>query len=131
MKIVKFEKNRLSGNETIDCYPLEQREIKKILVLSEQKFKELQKEFKLFFKGLNGRISQRSSLLKPKRRQFLEPQEPRKGSAQKFDSEGHPQRFRDYEPTHAISLNTSDWRRWVRVKEWFSQYAQGAQEQIF
>jgi len=27
-----------------------------------------------------------------------------------------------YEPTRAISLNDADWRRWVRVKEWFNEY---------
>ncbi len=27
-----------------------------------------------------------------------------------------------YEPTRAISLNEADWRRWVRVKEWFNEY---------
>jgi len=27
-----------------------------------------------------------------------------------------------YEPTNAIRCNDADWRRWVRVKEWFSDY---------
>ncbi len=40
-----------NGNDTIDCYPSLERGIKKILVVSEQKFKELQKDFKSFFKG--------------------------------------------------------------------------------
>ena len=39
------------GNDTIDCYPSLERRIKKILILNEQKFKELEKEFGLFFQG--------------------------------------------------------------------------------
>lgn len=35
--------------------------------------------------------------------------------------------WRDYEPTNAINLNTCDYRRWVRVKEWFNTFAQGAE----
>jgi len=27
-----------------------------------------------------------------------------------------------YEPTRAIACNDADWRRWVRVKEWFNDY---------
>ena len=132
------------GNDTIDCYPLGKGEVKKILVVSEQKFKELQNEFKLFFKGLKGgseqlgcgseqlgcRNSQRSSPLEAKSEQILKPPEPLKGSASKFNSRDPTRRFRDYEPTPAISCNNSDWRRWIRVQEWFSQYAQGAAEQI-
>ncbi len=33
---------------------------------------------------------------------------------------------RDYEPTNAIYCNNSDWRRWVRVKEWFNEYSSDA-----
>ena len=28
----------------------------------------------------------------------------------------------DYEPTNAIACNDADWRRWVRVKEWFNDH---------
>ena len=119
------------GNDTIDCYPLAKGEIKKILIVSEQKFEELQKEFNLFFKGLEGRISQRPSLREAKTRQILKSQAPSKASGPKIDSEDLVGGFRDYEPTKAIHFNDCNWRRWVRVKEWFSQYAQGAEQQIF
>lgn len=114
------------GNDTIDCYPPPEGKIEKILIVSEQKFKELQKDFRLFFQGLKGHCHQRSSLLKANRGQIFKP----KPSSQRFSPElsvENTRSFPDYEPTNAIYLNTCDRRRWVRVKEWFSQYAQGAQ----
>ena len=120
-----------NGNETIDCYPSFKEEIKKILVVSEQTFKKLQKEFRLFFQGLKSRLSQRSSLLRPNRRQILRPQQPPKASGQKIGLRTPLRGFRDYEPTNAIYCNNSDWRRWVRVKEWFSQYGPESDDQKF
>ncbi|GEM_PF-2759327 len=109
----------IGGNDTIDCYPLETGEIKKILVVSEQTFKEIQKEFKLFFKGLKSRASQRSLNLETSKGQDFKPK-----LSTKECNQNKP--CRDYEPTNAIYLNSSDWRRWARVKEWFSRYAQGS-----
>ena len=111
---------KTNGNDTIDCYPLETGGIKKILVVSEQTFKEIQKEFKLFFKGLKSRASQRSLNLKAPGGQDSKP----KLSTKELTNQN--KHFRDYEPTNAIYLNNSQWRRRVRVKEWFSRYAQGS-----
>ena len=116
------------GNDTIDCYPSLERGIKKILIVSEQKFKELESDLKAFFQGLRGRPVSRSSRLKANSGQILQPQKPSEALSSKF---GSKERFRDYEPTNAIHFNTCEWRRWVRVQEWFSQYAQGAEEKIF
>ena len=115
------------GNDTIDGYPLKEREIKKILVVSEQKFKELQKDFQSFFKGVNDRLTSRSSLLEANKRQIFRPKLPHQTFVPEFDQTESTGHFRGYEPTNAIYCNNSDWRRWVRVKEWFSQYAQGAE----
>ena len=30
---------------------------------------------------------------------------------------------RDYEPSNAIQVNECNFRRWVRVKEWFNEYS--------
>ena len=116
----------MDGNDTIDCYPSLERGIKKILVLSEQKFKELQKEFESFFQGLRGRVSQRSSLPGANKRQILKPPSPFKALTSKFDSGDLTKRFGDYEPTNAIYTNTSEYRRWCRVAEWFNQFGPDA-----
>ena len=104
--------------------------IKKILVVSEKIFKAIQNDFKLFCRGLAGRPDAQSLNLGPNRSPIFEPESPSQTLISKLGPE-RPRRLRAYEPTNAIYLNHSHWRRWVRVKEWFSQYAQGAEEQIF
>ena len=118
------------GNDTIDCYPLGEGGIRKILVVSEQKFQELEKEFQSFFQGVRGRLAARSSLPGANREGNCRLKPPAETFAPKFAATENPGHFRDYEPSNAIYLNTCEWRRWVRVKEWFNQYAQGAEEQI-
>ena len=116
-----------NGNDTIDCYPPLTGEIKKILVVSEQKFQEIQKEFKAFFRGLRGRLKPNSLNVEAPRGQIFKLKPSCEAFAPKFSLKDLTKNFRDYEPTKAIYFNSSDWRRWVRVKEWFSQYAQGAE----
>ena len=117
--------------DTIDSYPLVKEGIKKILVVSEEKFKEIEKNFQAFFKGLDGRLSKRSSLLEANKGQILKPQRASEGITAKFDSEELTKNFLNYEPTNAIYCNTSDRRRWIRVQEWFAQYSQEAEKQKF
>ena len=119
------------GNDTIDCYPLGTEEIKKILVVSKEKFKEIEKNFQAFFKGLDGRLNKRSSLLGANKRQILKPQRASEGITAKFDSEEFTRNFLNYAPTNAIYCNTSDRRRWIRVQEWFAQYGQEVEKQKF
>jgi len=115
------------GNDTIDCSPLLERGIKKILIVSEQKFKELEKEFGLFFQGLRDRLSQRSSLPEATRGPISRSQEPSAAPDLKIDSEDLTQHYRDYEPTNAIYTNSSEYRRWCRVSEWFNQFSPDAE----
>ena len=61
----KLQSTENNGNDTIDSYPLERGGIKKIFVVSEQRFKEIQKELKLFFKGVIKESGQ-SKIVKPK-----------------------------------------------------------------
>jgi hypothetical protein len=98
------------------------------LIVSEQKFKALEKDFQLFFKGLRDRLVKRSSFLGPTRGQLSGPKEFLKAFEAKINSENPARRFRDYEPTAAIYVNECQYRRWCRVNEWFGQYAQGAEE---
>ncbi len=119
---------KFCGNDTIDCYPSLERGIKKILVVNEQKFQEIQKEFKAFFKGVRGQSGQRSLNLGAARGQNLKPKLLSQGFTPKLIPES-PGRHQNYEPTNAIYCNTSDWRRWIRVREWFSQYAQAEESQ--
>ena len=121
---------KICGNGIIDRYPLEPKEINKILIVNELKFKELQKDFQLFFQGLRDRLNQRSSLIEANKGQNLRPQQPLKAFNPEINSESLVRRFRDYEPTAAIYVNECDYRRWCRVTEWFNQYAQGAEENI-
>ena len=119
------------GNDTIDCYPPETLEIKKILVVSEKIFKAIQNNFNLFSRGLTGRPVAQSLNLGADRGQIFEPKSPAQTFISKFSPTQSPEYFRDYQPSNAIYTNYSDQRRWMRVKEWFSQYAQGAEEKIF
>ena len=119
------------GNDTIDCYPLGRGEIKEILVVSEQKFKKIQKEFRSFLKGVQVRFDARSSLLGANKEEIFRPQRPSKAITPEFSSENRTRRFRSYEPTNAIYCNISDYRRWMRVKEWFDQYGPEAEKQKF
>ena len=117
------------GNDTIDCYPLGKEGIKKISVVSEEKFKEIEKDFQTFFKGLDGRLRKRSSLLGANKGQILKPQRASEGITPKFNSQDLTRNFLTYEPTNAIYCNTSGRRRWIRVQEWFAQYGQEVEKQ--
>ena len=119
------------GNDTIDCYPLGTGEIKKILAVSEQKFKKIQKEFQSFLKGVRGRFDARSSPLEANKGEFLKPQRPSEAIIERCVVQDMSKRFRNYAPTNAIYCNTSDYRRWVRVKEWFDQYDPEDKKQKF
>ena len=118
------EDSTYGGNDTIDCYPSLERGIKKILVVSEEIFKKLQKDFRLFFKGIRGQSGQRSFKLEAAKGQNVQPKTPEQVFISKFAPREHAAHFQDYEPTNAIYCNTSSWRRWIRVREWFDQYAQ-------
>ena len=110
------------GNDTIDCYPLLEGGIKKILIVGEEKFKELRKDFQAFLQGLRGGRPQRSSLSRATRGQVLRSQQPLVTSDSKIESKGLLRRYQDYEPTNAIYVNECDYRRWCRVAEWFNQF---------
>jgi hypothetical protein len=101
-----------------------ERGIKKILVVNAQIFKKLENDFKLFFQGLKARSISKSWLLRATGGRILGPQRPSKAYEPKIGPEDSQKRFDDYKPTNAIYCNNSDQRRWFRVKEWFTQYAQ-------
>ena len=126
----KLQSTTFFRNDTIDCYPLAKGKIRKILIVSGQKFKELQNDFQSFFKGLRDRPATRSSIPGTKNGQILGAPRPSDSFRAKIDPLPYKQ-SRDYEPSNAIYCNTSDWRRWIRVKEWFSQYAQHDEQPIF
>ena len=108
------------GNDTIDCYPLCCGEVKKILCVSEQTFKEIRKDFGVFSRGIKGQPSQRSLNIEPPRGQILGSKVPLQAFSQKLNqtkSTGY------FEPSNTIYLQYSDIRRWRRVNEWFRQYA--------
>ena len=115
------------GNDTIDRYPSLEAEIKKILVVSERKFKELQKDFESFLQGVRGRIHQRSSLLEATRGQIFRPRQPSAASDSRIGSKDFTRHCQDYEPTNAIYTNSSEYRRWCRVNEWFNQFSPDAE----
>lgn len=105
-----------NGNDTIDPYPLVPVEAKKILIVKENRFKELQHLYKAFFQGLRGRCAKRSPLRKAARQPFRKPKASRQGK----------RHFSVYEPSNAIAVNECDYRRWCRVTEWFYQFSQQA-----
>jgi len=110
-----------NGNDTIDRYPLYCGAVEKILCITERTFKVIKEDFNAFCRHATSRVKTRSSNVGPKNRLICKP----------IPRVFNERRFRDYEPTQAIYFNGCDWRRWIRVKEWFGQHAQGAEEHIF
>ena len=106
------------GNDTIDPYPLIPREAKKILIVQNNIFEELQNRYQAFFQGLRGRLAPRSSNIKAPRRHFSRPQAPL------------PERTHSlaYKPSNAIAVNECDYRRWCRVNEWFAEFGPDAEK---
>jgi hypothetical protein len=101
-------KSREGGNDTIDRYPLGSIGAVRILCLTSKVWSQIYKTFegfrRLFKEPLLRKTSAQNLRLKPKR-----------------ISKNDPCPIA-YEPTRALSLNDADWRRWVRVKEWFNEY---------
>ena len=96
-----------TGTDTIDRYPLCASGAVKILCITAKVWGEIYQNFEAFRKLIKG----------PAPRKVLE-QAPRiktKGVAKNEYQTA-------YEPTNAIRCNDADRRRWVRVKEWFSEY---------
>jgi len=48
-------------------------------------------------------------------------------SDSKIGAKDFTRHCQDYEPTNAIYTNTSDYRRWCRVTEWFSHFGPDAE----
>ena len=95
------------GNDTIDRYPLCASGAVKILCITPKVWGEIYQNFEAFRKLIKG----------PAPRKVLEqaPRTKTKGVAKNEYQTA-------YEPTNAIRCNDADRRRWVRVKEWFSEY---------
>ena len=100
-------KGLLSGNDTIDRYPLCASGAVKILCITPKVWGEIYQAFEAFRRLIKG----------PAPRKVLE-QAPRT----KAKSVAKNERQTVYEPTNAIRCNDADWRRWARVKEWFNEY---------
>ena len=105
---------KFSGNDTIDPYPLIPRETAKILCITLKTFTEISQSFNAF-------------------RKFIKPAVPQKCIEPKYPSEPKNNILEvnyqsDYEPTNAIYVNECNFRRWVRVKEWFNQFSPDAQK---
>jgi hypothetical protein len=99
----------MSGNDTIDPYPLIPKGARKILVVKKDIFEKLKRHYQSFYKGLAGQLIRQ---LRPKAK---------KKPSKSFQP--HRERFYPYEPSPAIAVNECDYRRWCRVNEWFSQHA--------
>jgi len=108
---------RTHGNGTIDPYPLIPGEAAKILRITEPMFLWIKDSYKRFRRSLMGRPAKRSSRHEPLRRAPSSPEKPK--TLKRY--------FSTYEPTNAIYTNTSDFRRWCRVTEWFNKFAHGAE----
>lgn len=95
------------GNDTIDRYPLCVSGAVKILCVTPGVWSEIHKAFESFRKLIKG----------PAPRKVLE-----QATRTKAKGVSKNEYQQAYEPTHAISCNDADWRRWTRVKEWFNEY---------
>jgi len=102
---VKNDLDRVRGNDTIDRYPLCASGAEKILCITPKVWGEIYQNFEAFQRLIKG----------PAPRKVLE-QAPRTKSKNVAKNECQTA----YEPTNAIRCNDADHRRWVRVKEWFS-----------
>ena len=102
------------GNDTIDPYPLIPTEAEKILCVTVNIFKVIEKDYRTFCQL--GQPAKRSFNIRPNKTNSLkkQPLKPIK------------EHFLDYEPSNAIYTNTSEYRRWCRVKEWFNQFGPDA-----
>ncbi|MCK5081708.1 MAG: hypothetical protein KAR31_02275, partial [Candidatus Omnitrophica bacterium] len=104
------------GNDTIDPYPLIPREAAKILCVTQQTFLWIEKSYQTFHRGMQ---SAKKALNTKRLRQ-------------PFSSPGRPSptkhHFLTYEPSNAIYTNSSDYRRWCRVTEWFNQFGPDAEK---
>jgi hypothetical protein len=105
------EKN---GNDTIDPYPLIPGEARKILIVKKNIFEELRSRYDSFC------------------RSFAKGTAPKIKPAQKASPK--PKRLQDeqrrcsvYEPSNTAHINDYNWRRWVRVKEWFNEFSSEAE----
>ena len=98
------------GNDTIDPYPLIPVEAGKILCITLKTYAEIKQTYKTFRNSIKSKVQ----------RIIVEPPRPSEAPLEVGFQ-------RDYEPTKAISCNDSDWRRWVRVKEWFNEYGPDAE----
>jgi len=110
LKILKCETGlgARDGNDTIDRYPLCASGAVKILCITPKVWGEISKAFEGF----------RRLIKEPAPRKVLE-QAPRAQSKGVAKNECQTA----YEPTNAIRCNDADHRRWVRVREWFNDYA--------
>jgi hypothetical protein len=97
----------IPGNDTIDRYPLCASGAVKILCVTPKVWGEIYKSVEVFRRLIKG----------PAPRKVLE-QAPRTKAKGVLKNECHAA----YEPTQAICCNDADWRRWIRVKEWFNEY---------
>lgn len=84
----------------------------KILCITDKTFKDIQASYQVFCRWVSGRLTRRSPHLEPLKEKFLVQKQP-------IVNKRH---FLAYEPSNAIYVNTCDYRRWCRVKEWFNQY---------
>jgi hypothetical protein len=101
------------GNDTIDPYPLFPREARKILIVKNNIFKELAKRYQVFCRNTIGhpvKTPTKSARVKI---------EPLKSKARHWSA---------YEPSGKEYINDYNWRRWVRVKEWFQEFGPNAQQ---
>jgi len=96
------------GNDTIDRYPLCASGALKILCITPSVWSEIDKTFAAF-------------------RRWVKEPPPRKVLAQDIRPQAKAIAKNEcqtaYEPTLAIRCNDAEHRRWVRVKEWFNDYA--------
>ena len=87
-------------------------EAEKILCITLKTFTEISQAFKNF----------RGFIKIPAPKKIAQPKFPPKPKATLLEVKHQ----RDYEPSNAIQVNECNFRRWVRVKEWFNEYGPDA-----
>ena len=113
---IRLNASRISlgtGNDTIDPYPLFPEEVRKILLIKKNIFEELAARYRDFRASLARQAAQtpvkltRTAVVPPK---------------------SQTKRCSAYEPSGKDYINDYNWRRWVRVKEWFHEFGPNAQK---
>jgi len=102
-----------SGNDTIDPYPLFPGEARKVLLIKKNIFEELADRYQAFRQSFAAQAI-KTTIKSPRVKSELPKSEARHCSS--------------YEPSGKDYINDYNWRRWVRVKEWFHEFGTNAEK---